>query len=68
MPRNQLLSGIAGIFAVGVIDFFIESIHLAGPGLEGALRAAFWFGLVGVGGGLAAYAFVQRVKRRRSSN
>ncbi len=62
MPRNQLLSGMAGILAVAGIDFFVESIQLSGPGLEGALRAAFWFGLVGCGGGLATYAVVQWIK------
>ena len=68
MPRNQSLSGTAGIFVVAAVDLFVESIHLGGPGLEGALRAGFWYGLVGCGGGLTAYAIVQRIKRRRSSN
>ena len=67
MPRNQLLSGFAGIFTVGVVDLAVDSIHLTGPGLEGALRAGFWFGLIGGGGGLAAYAIVQRIKRQNSS-
>ncbi len=35
--------------------------------LERALRAGFLYGLVGLGGGLAAYALVHRIKRRRSS-
>ncbi len=62
MPRNQLLSGIAGILVVAVTDIVVESIHLTGPGLEGALRAGFWYGLVGCGGGLAAYEVARRLR------
>ena len=67
MQPNQLLSAIAGIFAVTIIDLSVESIHLTGPGLDGALRAAFWFGLVGGGGGLMAYEVVRRIRERLSS-
>jgi len=62
MPPGQQLSFVAGILVVYMIDFFTESVHLAGPGLEGALRAGFWYGIVGCGGGLVVYEIIRRIK------
>jgi hypothetical protein len=63
LSAGQILSYMIGIFVVLAVDLF-SPWSLSGPGIEGALRAGFWYGLVGIGGGLGAYEIVQRVKSR----
>lgn len=60
-PKNQMFSAIAGIFVVAVIDV-ISPWALSGPGMEGALRAAFWYALIGCGGGMVVYEIIRRLK------
>ncbi len=61
LSTGQTFSFIIGILVVAVVDV-ISPWSLTGPGWEGALRAAFWYGLVGVGGGLCAHEIIQRIK------
>ena len=58
MPLNQIWSMGAGLMLVAFVDLSFDSIHLTGPGIEGALRAGFWYGFVGAGGGLGAYEWL----------
>jgi len=67
MPPKQKLSMVIGICLVGAVDFILiseTSFRLSGPGLDGALRAGFWYGIIGCGGGLMAYEIVRRIKSR----
>lgn len=60
LSPGQMTAFTVGILLVAAVDV-LTPWHLSGPGLDGALRAAFWYGLVGVGGGLCGYEVFQRI-------
>lgn len=57
---GQRLSFLIGIGVVAVLDAL--GLNLSGPGLAGAISAALFYGVGGVGGGLVTYAVIQRIQ------
>lgn len=63
MKSGQNLSIIVGVLLVAAFQVLSPwSLIGSGPGLGNMFRAAFWFGIVGVGGGLAGYEIIRRIK------
>ena len=58
----QLLASGVGVILVAVLDA-AGVIDATGPGVGGAIRAALFYGLGGVGGGLVVYEVISRWRR-----
>lgn len=58
---GKTLSMLIGVCFVALLDSSTP-LTLSGPGMNGMLKAGFWYGLVGVGGGLCVYKIIQRIK------